>query len=291
MAGGLTIERVDACFGAHIHGIDIATIDDETFAAIRELLTEFGLLVFPSQHPTLEAQNGFATRFGPLEFPAAAITNIAPDGSVLSDNADDTVKSIRGNEGWHHDSTYMPVQAFGAVVSAEIVPPDRAPTGFADMRAAFDALDVAMQEQLRTLTAKHSLYYSQGRSGYLPTQRDDGTYAMYGYHDKETPVRPMVKRHPDTGRENLLIGRHAHEITGMDLAESEAFLDELNDWACSGDRVHYHQWEAGDVVVWDNRRLMHRATEFDLTNPRRIWHTRIAGDPATEAADNHRRVS
>ena len=291
MTGGLSIERVDACFGAHVHGVSIAEIDAGTFGEIRELLTEYALLVFPGQHVTLDQQNHFAARFGHLEFPAAAITNIAPDGSVLDDQSHDTVKSIRGNEGWHHDSTYMPVQAFGAVVTAEVVPPDRAPTGFADMRAAFEALDVAAQERLRAMTAKHSLYYSQGRSGYLPTQRNDGTYAMYGYHDKETPVRPLVKVHPDTGRENLLIGRHAHEIAGMESAESEAFLDELNDWACGDDRVHYHQWEVGDLVVWDNRRLMHRATEFDLTNPRRIWHTRIAGDPSTEAADNHRAVS
>lgn len=291
MAGGLTVERLDVSFGAHIHGVSIASIDDRVAAEVNELLIEYGLLVFPHQHVTLDEQNAFAQRFGPLEFPAAAITNIAPDGTVLTDQEHDTVKSIRGNEGWHHDSTYMPIQAFGAVVSAEIVPPDRAPTGFADMRAAFDALDGETKARLRSMRAKHSLYYSQGRSGYLPTQQDDGSYAMYGYHTKETPIRPLVKVHPDTGRENLLIGRHAHEIEGIDPTESEALLDELNDSACGTGNVHFHEWEVGDVVVWDNRRLMHRATEFDLSRPRRIWHTRIAGDPMTEAADNHRPVS
>ena len=288
MAGGLTLDVVDAGFGVHIRGISIAGIDDHDFSTIRELLTEYPLLVFPGQHPTLDEQNEFARRFGPLEFPAAAITNIAPDGTVLNDQDHDTVKSIRGNEGWHHDSTYMPIQAFGAVVSAEIVPPDGAPTGFADMRAAFDALDDATRDRLRGLRARHSLYYSQGRSGYLPTPDADGGYAMYGYHTKETPVRPLVKVHPDTGRENLLIGRHAHDIEGMDPIESEELLDRLNEQACADGRVHYHQWQVGDVVVWDNRRLMHRATEFDLRHPRRIWHTRIAGAPETEAADNHR---
>ena len=291
MAGGLRIERLDASFGAHIYGVSIAEIDDRTAAEVNELLIEFGLLVFPRQHVTLEEQNAFAQRFGPLEFPAAAITNIAPDGTVLTDQAHDTVKSIRGNEGWHHDSTYMPIQAFGAVVSAEIVPPDRAPTGFADMRSAFDALDDATKARLRSMRAKHSLYYSQGRSGYLPAQQDDGSYAMYGYHNKETPVRPLVKVHPDTGRENLLIGRHAHDIEGMDPTESEVLLDELNESACGTNNVHFHEWAVGDLVVWDNRRLMHRATEFDLSHPRRIWHTRIAGNPLSEAADNHRPIS
>ena len=282
------VERVDACFGAHIHDVDLRHVSNETFASLRELLTEFGLLVFPAQHITLDEQNRFAAMFGELEFPAAAITNIDIDGTVLSDQGHDTVKSIRGNEGWHHDSTYMPVQACGAVVSAEIVPPDKAPTGFADMRAACAALDESTREHLRGLRAKHSLYYSQGRAGYLPTKNEAGGYSMYGYHDKPVPVRPMIKVHPDTGIENLLIGRHAHDIDGMDASESVELIDRLNDEACVGDRIHFHQWEAGDVVVWDNRRLMHCASEFDLTHPRRIWHTRIAGSEVTELADNYR---
>ena len=68
---------------------------------------------------------------------------------------------------------------------------------------------------------------------------------------------------------------------------SEALLDRLNDWACQSPRVHYHHWSEGDVVVWDNRRLMHRATPFDMTQPRRMWHTRIAGEPESELAVNH----
>jgi alpha-ketoglutarate-dependent taurine dioxygenase len=97
-----------------------------------------------------------------------------------------------------------------------------------------------------------------------------------------------VKYHPDTGRPNLLIGRHAYGIVGMDPDESEKLLDELNDWACEGARVHHHEWEVGDAVIWDNRRLMHRGTPFDMTEPRRMWHTRIAGEPESELALNHR---
>ena len=288
MGETLRIEELDVCFGAHIHDVALGSLSSATFASIREALLEYGLIVFPGQHISLDEQNAFAAMFGPLEFPAAAITNIDDNGEVVSDQGHDTVKSIRGNEGWHHDSTYMPVQAFGAVVSAEVVPPDKAPTGFADMRAAFADLDDNTKTMLRGLTAKHSLYYSQRRSGYLPTPNDDGSYAMYGYHDKPVPVRPMVKVHPETGAENLLVGRHAHEVSGLSEDESVALVDRINEAACTDDRVHYHQWEVGDVVVWDNRRLMHRATEFDLSNPRRIWHTRIAGSDETELAENYR---
>ncbi|MXZ53530.1 MAG: TauD/TfdA family dioxygenase, partial [Acidimicrobiaceae bacterium] len=160
-------------------------------------------------------------------------------------------------------------------------------TGWADMRAAYEALDPETQRRLAGMRAYHSLYYSQSRSGYMPTRTEGGGYYMYGFHDLEPSLRPLVKVHPETGRPNLLIGRHAYGIVGMSERESEAFLDELNAEACQPPRIHHHQWSAGDAALWDNRRLMHRGTPFDMTEPRVMWHTRIAGDPATELADNH----
>jgi alpha-ketoglutarate-dependent taurine dioxygenase len=271
-----------------VRDVRIADVDDDTFAALHELWLDRGLLIFPGQYVTREEQNAFARRFGNLEFEATPIANIGRDGVLHSDDDDDVVKSLRGNEGWHHDSTYMPLQAKGAVFSAEIVPSHGAATGWADMRAAYDALDPVEQERLAGLHAYHSLYYSQGRSGYLPSKKDDGSYGQYGYHDGEPSLRPLVKVHPDTGRANLLIGRHAYGIEGMEADESEKFLDELNEWATAGERSWFHQWDVGDAVIWDNRRLMHRATPFDMTEPRLMWHTRIAGEPASELADNHR---
>src|SRR4029078_10664341 len=136
-----------------------------------ELWLDRGLLIFPGQYVTREEQNAFARRFGNLEFEATPIANIGRDGVLHADDDDDVVKSIRGNEGWHHDSTYMPVQAKGAVFTAEIVPSEGAATGWADMRAAYEALDDATRARVADLTAYHSLAYSQGRAGYLPTRR------------------------------------------------------------------------------------------------------------------------
>ncbi len=286
----LDVERLDATFGATVRGVDLRDLDEATFGALHAAWLEYGLLIFPGQFLTREEQDDFAARFGDLEFKAAAISNLDKDGNVHSASDDDQVKSIRGNEGWHHDSTYMPVQAKGAVFTAEIVPTEGAATGWADMRAAYDALDDETRTLIADLSAYHSLYYSQGRAGYLPSKTNDkGGYDQYGYHDEETPLRPLVKVHPDTGRPNLNIGRHAHNIVGMDPAESEALIDRLNEAACQDpQRLYHHQWEVGDAVIWDNRRLMHRATPFDLTQPRRMWHTRIAGERETESADNHR---
>jgi alpha-ketoglutarate-dependent taurine dioxygenase len=284
----LDVQPLNASFGAIVRGIKLASLDDETWAALHETWLEYALLIFPGQFLTKDEQNTFARRFGNLEFEAVPISNIDKDGNVHADPADDVVKSLRGNEGWHHDSTYMPLQAKGAVFSAEIVPSEGAATGWADMRAAYEALDEETRSRVADLSAYHSLYYSQGRAGYLPSKRDEsGKYGAYGYHDMEPSLRPLVKVHPDTGRPNLLIGRHAYGIVGMEPDESERFLDELNERACQAPRVHHHQWEVGDAVIWDNRRLMHRGTPFDMTQPRRMWHTRIAGEPESELATNH----
>jgi alpha-ketoglutarate-dependent taurine dioxygenase len=98
------------------------------------------------------------------------------------------------------------------------------------------------------------------------------------------PLRPLVKTHPETGRKSLLIGRHAHAIPGLDPVESERFLQELIDFACQPPRVYHHDWAPGDAVLWDNRCLLHQATPWDMTQKRIMWHSRIAGDPASETA-------
>ena len=110
---------------------------------------------------------------------------------------------------------------------------------------------------------------------------------MYGYHDEEVSLRPLVKVHPETGRTVLVAGRHAHDIVGWDAGESERFLDELTEWAAQPPRVYHHRWTPGDAVVWDNRALMHRGTPFDMTERRVMWHARIAGERPSEVAVNH----
>ncbi len=288
VATTLNLEPLDATtFGATVRGLQLRDIDDATFAALKEAWHEYALLIFPGQFLTQDEQNAFALRFGALEFPATPISNIGKDGTVHSDPNDDLVKSLRGNEGWHFDSTYMPVQAKGAVFTAEIVPEGGADTGWADMRAAYDALDHETRDRIQDLKAYHSLYYSQGRAGYLPKKKFDGSYGMYGYHDEEVSLRPLVKVHPETGRPNLLIGRHAHNIVDMDPEESEQLLDRLAEEACQPPRVYHHKWQPGDAVIWDNRCLMHQGTPFDMTQPRRMWHARIAGEHESEAAVNH----
>ena len=278
----------EAQFGCVITGADLEDLTATEWDTIHDLWNERALLIFPKVFLTKEGQDNFAKKFGNLEFPRTAISNLGQTGKIHKESNDDVVKVIRGNEGWHHDSTYMPIQAKGAVFSAEIIPTAGGLTGWADMRAAYEALDQAKREKIDTLVAFHSYYYSQGRDGYLPNEKnDDGTYNYYGFHDQDVPLRPLVKEHPETKRPNLVIGRHAHGIIGMQPNESEVFLDELNAFATHESRTYFHDWDEGDAVVWDNRRLMHRVTPYDMNEPRRMWHTRIAGDEKTELAMNY----
>jgi alpha-ketoglutarate-dependent taurine dioxygenase len=289
MSQALQIEPLSGTtFGAVVRGVRLAELDDVSWRALHAAWLEHALLILPGQFLTRDEQIALGRRFGPLEFEISAISNVRRDGTVRAENDnDDVIKVLKGNMGWHADSTYMPVQAKGAVFSAEIVPSSGAATGFADMRAAYEALDQATRVLIADLAAHHSLEYSQERAGYLPRRNEAGALPGYGYHGGERPLRPLVKNHPETGRPNLLLGRHAHEIVGLDPAASEALIDRLNEEACQGDRVHHHEWTVGDAVMWDNRRLMHRATPYDMTEPRRMWHTRIAGERSSELALNY----
>jgi len=284
MARTLDIEPIDASFGAVVRGIKVAEADEATFRALYDAWLEYALLILPDQHLARDQQIAFAKRFGPLEFEMAAISNVRSDGTIRPEqDNDDVIKVLKGNMGWHHDSTYMPVQAKGAVFSAEEVPSAGGRTGFADMRAAYDALDEARKKKIAGLNAYHSLHYSQSKLGHV-AKKADGEYSGYGFHDGPVPLRPLVKTHPETGRKSLLVGRHAHNIPGLEQADSDALIRELVDFACQPPRIYHHDWIAGDAVVWDNRCLMHQATPWDMTQRRIMWHSRIAGDPASEAA-------
>ena len=283
MGTGFDVEPLDASFGAIVTGLELAHVDKATFAQLYDTWLEYALLVFPDQHLSNEDQVAFAERFGDLEFDLAPLSNVRSDGTVRAEDKDDDVINIlKGNMGWHHDSTYMPVQAKGAVFTAHVVPPVGGETGWADMRAAYDALDAATRNRIADLSAYHSLYYSQAKMGHKPKENSD--YSGYGFHGQEPPLRPLVKVHPETGRRSLTIGRHAYGIPGLADDESTELLAELVEYACQAPRIYHHAWSAGDAVVWDNRCLMHQACPWDMSQPRIMYHARIAGDHATEFA-------
>jgi alpha-ketoglutarate-dependent taurine dioxygenase len=287
----MKIQPLDgATFGATVTDVSLREIDPGGFADLYRAWLDHALLILPEQHFSREEQVAFARRFGGLEIEGVPISNVRADGSLRAPDPNDQVlKTLRGNLFWHADSTYMPVQAKGAVFSAHVVPSHGGETGWADMRAAYDALDPDMKMRVEPLSARHSIHHSQAKVEAMFAETQDAmaggvAYAGYGAQVSDAPLRPLVKRHPETGRPSLNIGRHAFGIPGMTERASEKLLDELVAFACREPRTHQHAWRAGDVVIWDNRCLLHRGRPWDDAEPRVMYHSRMAGHPLTEYA-------
>jgi len=279
------ITPTDATLGAVVSDIELAKLDESAWKVIETAFHEHAVLVFPGQDLSAQDQITFAKRFGEIEIltpdkelEAVPIANVRADGSRLGEDEEMT-QILRGNEGWHTDSSYMPLSAKASVLSAHVVPSKDGQTEWADMRAAYDALDPEIRDRVESLSAYHSLYYSQAKIGHVAKPG-----GLSGFHNQAPPLRPLVKPHPVTGRRALYIGRHAYGIPGLSEEDSERLLDELMSFACQEPRIYRHAWQVADVVIWDNRAVMHRARPYDYDQPRVMVHTRVAGDPRTELA-------
>ena len=287
MATRFSLEPLQKSFGALVTDIRLPAIDEATFTELQAAWLDYALLIFPGQHLSDNEQRVFASRFGELVegLEAVEISNVLPDGELRDAPDDDMMKIIRGNMHWHQDSTYMPLQAKGAVFSAKVVPTRQGNTAFADMRAAYDALDGKTRDMIGRLSACHSLVHSQEKIG-EQTKDSDSEYIGYGLDVSDTPLRPLVKTHPETGRNALAVGRHAFAVQGKSEQASEQLLQRLNEFAVHNEHwIYEHQWSVGDVVVWDNRCLMHKACDWDFSEKRVMLHSRIAGDPGSEMAE------
>lgn len=281
----LTIHPTDATLGATIRDVDLSALTNAQWREIESAFLDYGVLFFPGQHLSAKAQLDFALRFGEIEIlveglKTVPIANTSVDGQRLDEDSH-RMQLLRGNEGWHTDSSYMPLAAKASVLSAHVIPTAGAHTEWADARAAYDALDPAMKARIANLTAYHSYFYSQAKIGHQVA-----VGAGYGFFDGEPPLRPLVKVHPETGRSALYIGRHAGNIPGLEPHAAEALIEELMAITCQPPRVYKHSWQPGDVAVWDNRCVLHRARPYDYREARVMMHTRIKGDSATETALN-----
>ena len=285
-----------ATLGAIVEGVRLAGLSGDEWRAIESAFHEYAVLIFPGQHLSDAEQMAFGARFGELSIESLSFGNRRDDGS-LRDAQDPLMRLFRGNEGWHTDSSFQSVSAKASILSAREVPTSGGETEWADMRAAFEALDAETRERIAGLAAYHSLYHSQSAIGEGSDTTANGLAALHagdrnrpatataGYRaEASPPLRPLVKTHPVTGRAALYIGRHAYGIPGLTDEASERLLRDLADFACRPPRVHTHRWQRGDVVIWDNRCVLHRARSWDLREARVMHHTRVNGDPATEGA-------
>jgi alpha-ketoglutarate-dependent 2,4-dichlorophenoxyacetate dioxygenase len=203
------------------------------------------------------------------------VSNLGKDGRPLPLDSRQRAFNL-GNMLWHSDSSFRAIPAKYSILSARVVNPTGGNTEFADMRAAYDALDASMKTMVQDLVCEHSLMYSRGSLG------------MFEYSDEERamfrPVRQrLVRTHPVSGRKSLYLSSHAGAIVGMPIAEARILLKDLTEHATQPAFVYAHQWRTWDLVMWDNRQMMHRARRYDETQPRDMRRTTIAGDAPTTA--------
>lgn len=281
-------------FGAVIKDIKLEGLSAETWSEIEALLYEHGVLIFPSQHLSAETQASVALYFGELDGShsdhsdrARSISNWIDDETVLTDRDPTWLTLTYPTRYWHMDGTFNPIPPKICLLGATSISAGGGQTGFADMCAAYDALTEPTKRKIENLAAYHSNLIGTTRvlppnnqqvlADFVGDQPIDDHYGLR--YRADAPLRPLVKRHPVTGRSILFIGRHAFRVTGFTPEASESFLAELEAAACCAPRVYEHNWEMGDLIVFDNRRLLHRVLPYDEQGPKReLLNCRIVGD-------------
>jgi alpha-ketoglutarate-dependent 2,4-dichlorophenoxyacetate dioxygenase len=287
-----SIRQIHPVFVGEVSGIDVTVpLSPSEVAAIEAGMDRYAVLVYHDQRLTDEQQMAFSVNFGPLEDARGGnitkpedrrlrvgmndVSNLGQDGRPLDRDARVRLFNL-GNMLWHSDSSFRAVPAKYSILSARVVNPKGGNTEFADMRAAYDALDADTRELIENLVCEHSLMYSRGSLGLVDYSEQER--AMF------RPVRQrLVRTHPVTGRRSLYLSSHAGAIVGLPTPEARVLLRDLNEHATQPRFVHVHRWRAGDLVMWDNRQVMHRVRRYDESQPRDMRRTTVAGDAPTTA--------
>ena len=273
-------------FGVEILNVDVRRLDEARFREIVEAFEEHSVLLFRGQQIGDEEQIAFSRRFGPLETTIRTIASQSRDLPEISNlanvDAEDRLipaadkRSLfnAGNQMWHSDSSFKRVPAMASLLAAREVPPEGGETEFASMRVGYARLPEAMQRFLEGKVAIHSFVYSRGlvSDGLLPSD-----------HAAQVPPVPqaLVRANPRNGRKAFFVGSHACEILGMPTDEARALLRELLDLATERERVYTHRWRPGDMVMWDNRCVLHRGRPWNEQYRRIMHRTTVAGEGPT----------
>ena len=283
----LSLRPLHPLFGAAVSGVDLTMpLTEAEFAPIGAAFERYSLLVFHEQPFDNERQVAFSRHFGPLEptkvsslgagTPVVTLTNVGAEGALVPANHRQVLID-RANQLWHSDSSFKPVPALASLLSGREVPAEGGETEFASMRAAYAALSAAMRARIEGRVAIHHYAHSRG-------QIDP---AMLTPEELKTlpPVRQaMVRTHPLTAEKSLYVGSHAMAIEGMAEAEGRALIEELLAFATQPRFVYTHRWRRHDLVIWDNRSMLHRGRPYPYGQQRRTMvRTTVAGDGPTVA--------
>jgi alpha-ketoglutarate-dependent 2,4-dichlorophenoxyacetate dioxygenase len=274
-------------FAAEASGIDLTQpLAPADVRAINAAMNQHAVLVFRGQPLTQDQQIQFATSFGPLDIGLKRvfkrperladerlidISNVDAQGNVAKRDSPKNLSNF-ANQLWHSDSSFMNPRAAYSMLHCVIKPSWGGNTEFADLRAAYDTLDERTRQDIQGLKAEHFALHTRlllGDDAYTDEQK------------KEIPpaVWPLVDTHPGSGRKLLFVGVHARQIVGWPTAEARMLLLDLLEHATQRERVYVHEWQVGDLVIWDNRATLHRGRRYDIAERRELRRTTINDTP------------
>jgi alpha-ketoglutarate-dependent 2,4-dichlorophenoxyacetate dioxygenase len=272
----LTFTPLHPLFAAEVSAIDLRRTDDRaTLEQIRAGMDQYGVLVFRKQPFRDDEQIAFAERFdGTLHARTSTavlsknrfgnealsdISNVGADGNILPPDDRRRVSSL-ANRLWHTDASFVDPPGRYSMLSTRVIPKVSPDTEFADMRGAYDALPAATKATIADLEVHHSIAYSREVLGF--------EFAPEEKAQLKGAVHPLV-RTMGNGRKSLYLASHASSIIGWQVPEGRLLLLDLMEHATKAPFVYSHQWQDGDLVIWDNRTTMHRARPFDDIHERR----------------------
>ena len=273
-------------FAGVVTGVDLRKpLSPQEVEQVHAGMDRFGILVFHDQKIDDDQQLVFSRSLGPLEQATGDIakpedrrmgmdlndiSNLDKNNNVLARDDRRRLFSL-GNMLWHSDSSFKDVPAKYSLLSARTIPAEGGNTEFADMRAAYDALDDKAKREVQDMICSHSQIFSRGILGFTDFTDDERV--------KWAPVRQrMVRKHPRSGRLSLYLSSHAGTIEGWPVPEARAFLRDLNEHATQRKFVYSHEWKLHDLVMWDNRATMHRARRYDHTKVRDMRRTTLTNE-------------
>ena len=283
----LTLKPLHPVFAAEASGLDLTRpISRAEACAINAAMNQYAILVWRGQPLTAAQQIAFASSFGPLDIGLKRvfkrperlederlidISNVGMDGQV-QERASTKNLSNFANQLWHSDSSFMMPRGAYSMLHALVTPSWGGETEFADLRAAYDTLDARTRAQISGLVAEHFALHTRVLLG-------DDAYTDEQLKQMPPAVWPLVDTHSGSGRKVLFVGVHARRILGMSTAESRLLLSDLLEHATQRANVYRHDWQIGDLVMWDNRATVHRGRRFDLTERRELRRTTVNDSP------------
>jgi alpha-ketoglutarate-dependent taurine dioxygenase len=269
----LETQMLGATVGAEVLGVDPERLvaDDDLPGAVLDALQQRGALVFRDLHLDDAAQVAFSKRLGRVE----TFRNADPPEIfrvTLDPQKNPAAQYLRGTFDWHIDGCTDDIPIKATILSAHAVAGSGGETEFASSYEAYDLLDDAEQARVSSLRVVHTIEASQRLFNNEPTEKE-----LANWRSRPAKVHPLVWRHAD-GRRSLVIGATASHIDGMDPDESKALLADLLERSTVPERVYRHEWSVGDLVIWDNNGVLHRACRYDPTSPRDMHRCTLAGD-------------